>query len=170
MAKYQGKHVTKRSRRVPLSVWLAYLLVATLIATGVTFSGYVTEAQGSDSARVAKFEVSEITSGETTLLLLDLDTTQVVGPGMTMEHPIVVKNNSEVAIRYTLTATQTTFNLPKLTFTFVNVDDSSSGAELAPGAEGSYKLQISWPENANDIKYAGQVDLIQLTLRAEQVD
>lgn len=168
MAKYQGKHVTKRSRRVPLSVWLAYLLVATLIATGVTFSGYVTEAYGSDSARVAKFEVSE--SGH---MFASVPTSNLY-PGAVDDYDIKVENNSEVAIRYTITPINTTKNLPLDFYVVKQVGDQEvvikTGAILAPGEEDTYSLKIVWPVAHNSVEYAGQVDRIQLGLRAEQID
>lgn len=168
MAKYQGKHVTKRSRRVPLSVWLAYLLVATLIATGVTFSGYVTEAYGSDSARVAKFEVSE--SGH---MFASVPTSNLY-PGAVVYYKIEVDNKSEVAIRYTITPTNATRNLP-LELSVVDQDNDqgqviTDGGELAPGAEGTYYLKLKWPVEHNSVEYSGQVDRIQLELLAEQID
>lgn len=168
MAKYQGKHVTKRSRRVPLSVWLAYLLVATLIATGVTFSGYVTEAYGSDSARVAKFEVSE--SGH---MFASVPTSSLY-PGAVDDYDIKVENNSEVAIRYTITPINTTKNLPLDFYVVKQVGDQEvvieTGAILAPGEEDTYSLKIVWPVAHNSVEYSGQVDRIQLGLRAEQID
>ena len=168
MANYQGKHVTKRSRRIPLSVWLAYLLVASLIATGVTFSGYVTEAKGSDTARVAKFEVTE-----TGHQFMDVSTSNLY-PGAVVYHTIQVNNKSEVAIRYTISHTRATNNLP---LTLAVVDKGSetgqvitNGGELAPGENGTYFLKIQWPADMNSVEYAGQVDLIRLGLRAEQID
>lgn len=51
---------TKRNR-LPIHVYLVYLLVATLVFTGVTFSKYVTSSTGGDSARVAVFGELELT-------------------------------------------------------------------------------------------------------------
>ena len=45
-------------RRLPLAVYLAFLLVAALAFTGASFASYKTEATGSDSARVARFVVT----------------------------------------------------------------------------------------------------------------
>lgn len=42
-------------RRLPLAVYLTFLLVAALAFTGASAASYKTEASGSDSARVARF-------------------------------------------------------------------------------------------------------------------
>ena len=45
-------------RRLPLAVYLTFLLVAALAFTGASFASYKTVATGSDSARVARFVVT----------------------------------------------------------------------------------------------------------------
>lgn len=45
-------------RRLPLAVYLAFLLVAALAFTGASAASYKTEATSSDSARVARFVVT----------------------------------------------------------------------------------------------------------------
>ncbi len=57
--KTEGVSAEKRSRRrakvkLPLRAYLLYVLVATLLCTGVTFSKYVTPGVADDSARVAQ--------------------------------------------------------------------------------------------------------------------
>ena len=47
-------------RRLPLAVYLAFLLVAALAFTGASFASYKTVATGSDSARVARFVVTAV--------------------------------------------------------------------------------------------------------------
>lgn len=52
----------KKSRfHLPLHVYLIYLLVITLIFTGVTFSKYIASSSAGDSARVAVFGDLELT-------------------------------------------------------------------------------------------------------------
>ena len=45
--------------RLPLFSYVSYLLVASFLLTGVTFSGYITTIRGEDTSRVASFEISE---------------------------------------------------------------------------------------------------------------
>lgn len=61
--KRRGKYEKKAKFRLPLSAYLTYLLVATLMFTSVSFSKYATTASGSDSARVACW-VADITGNE----------------------------------------------------------------------------------------------------------
>lgn len=80
-------------RPLPLPVWLAYLLVCTLLLTGVSFARYTTTANGGDTARVAAGRI-EVQCNQDTTLVLDTNTSEtsllfsVSNPG------------AEVAIRY----------------------------------------------------------------------
>lgn len=47
----------KKRIRLPMSAYLIYLLVATLMFTGASFSSYVTNSEDGDSARVAAFRI-----------------------------------------------------------------------------------------------------------------
>lgn len=53
--------------RLPLSAWLSYLLIATLLFTGVSFSRFAATASVSDSVTVAGFGISgaEVTTADT---------------------------------------------------------------------------------------------------------
>ena len=56
------RNVNSRKRshwlRLPLHVYLSYLLVATFLFTGISFSKYATTVSVQDDARVAAFSVS----------------------------------------------------------------------------------------------------------------
>ena len=45
-----------RSRKLPLHVYLAYLLVCTLVTTGISFSRYATADSGTTNLQVKGFE------------------------------------------------------------------------------------------------------------------
>lgn len=58
-------------RRLPLAVYLAFLLVAALAFTGASAASYKTVATGSDSARVARFAYSAQPGQNSTAIVLD---------------------------------------------------------------------------------------------------
>ena len=61
--KNKGKHMSKRVK-LPLRAYLLYLLVASFLMTGVTFSKYIAASTGGDSARVATIQELSITESE----------------------------------------------------------------------------------------------------------
>ena len=58
-------------QRLPLAVYLAFLLVAALAFTGASFASYKTEASVSDSAMVARFAYSAQPGQDSTAIVLD---------------------------------------------------------------------------------------------------
>lgn len=94
-------HRMRQIFRLPLHAYLLYLLVATFLFTGVTFSSYVTTASGGDSARVAA-GVLDVSSASPNISL---------GPeNPTAEYTFTVSNYkdgqcSEVAVQYDVTVT-----------------------------------------------------------------
>lgn len=88
--------------RLPLHVYLAYLLVCTLLLTGVSFSRYISTANAGDSARVAKGVVT-VSYDENTELKLERPTDDGT---LTENFQFHVSNSvSEVAIRYDVVVT-----------------------------------------------------------------
>lgn len=156
-------------RRPPLFIWLGYILVTTVLLTGVTLSGYVSTTFSGDQARVAKFEIEEPGYQEV-LVTADLV------PGEQSSHLLEVRNKSEVAVEYTIAVKNTTGNLP-LSFTVDGVGADETSGEfsytepLQPNeSKRSYVLQIMWPEDISSPDYAGMVDLIKVTVTANQKD
>lgn len=90
-------------RPLSLPVWLAYLLVCTLLLTGVSFARYVTTADGSDAARVAAGLVTVGYEENTTKMEMERPSGDGV---LTRDFEFTVSNNSsEVAIRYDVVVT-----------------------------------------------------------------
>ncbi len=89
--------------RIPLRALTVYLLVATLLTTGISFARYSTSGPGSDNdARVAKWDVRvDFPDGE---IELTEDTLEKKA-----EYSFSVVNNSEVAVTYEINVT---FNNP----------------------------------------------------------
>lgn len=83
---------------LPLHVYLAYLLVCTLLLTGVSFARYVSDANADDSAQVAKGVVTVSYDDSTTVTLEQPDNYDEPQTG---EFTFTVSSaGSEVAIRY----------------------------------------------------------------------
>lgn len=178
--------------------WIVYIVAILLCLVLASFwmmcnlyARYTTEASGEDGARVAKFEVTEV-ADEQKDITKQINISLV--PGESDEYIITVTNKSEVAIRYSIEATDTTQNLP-ITFQMMKVEKANGGEENSNSAdtngiisesviasddipagdvaERTYKLKISWPieqSEQKDYNYAGKVDTFEVKLRAEQID
>lgn len=163
-----------RRRRTKLNIPMCLagvLLCLTLISVHLTsglYARYTTTAEGSDLARVAVFKVTEDRTTFSSGVVLG------VAPG---EKPttaaIHVKNDSEVAIRYTITVTNETENLP-LSFRVGDGTESAVTAtgswNMSVGSETDCVLRIYWKDVAGAEAYMGMVDKISITLTAEQID
>lgn len=158
----------KSGKRPPVFVYVGYLLVATVIFTGVTFSGYISTTVGSDQARVAKFDVDIAGSGMQEILVGVKD----MMPGDIINKEFQITNSSEVAVELVITATLMYDNLP-LDLT-VSSMDAKAGAtfEMAAGASEPYILAIHWPnvEGKNGHELAGKADMIRVVINVMQKD
>ena len=157
---------------------LAAILLSLVMLTSGMVSGryarYVTSAAGSDSARVAKFTVTqEILQGGT-------DLTQTIPipeikPGETVTIDVEVEHNSEVAVRSTVEAKSLYHNLP-LTICVQEKGTQNSGSSQFSAVYGpgtftkEYEAAITWARGSDDLVYIGMVDLITITVTSEQVD
>ena len=133
----------------------AVLLSLVMLTTGMVsgrYARYVTSATGSDSARVAKFTVTQ------------------------QSHTvnIAIAHDAEVAVNNIIEVSSTN-NLP-LQF---SVSDGSSQQVLgnpaseyfAPGIHTKeYTVTISWPDTTNAQAYIGMVDLLTIKVTTQQVD
>ena len=155
----------------------AVLLSLVLITIGMVsgrYARYVTSASGSDSARVAKFTVTQsILQGET-------DLTQTIPmpeikPGETVIIDVVVEHDTEVAVRNTVDVQSLYSDLP-LTISVqekgtLSSQSSNFSAEYRPGTfTKKYEAAITWVRGSNDVDHIGMVDLITITVTSEQVD
>ena len=146
----------------------AILLCLTLFSfylCGGLYARYTTSDSGEDAARVARFDVSEDGAYFSKNLLIE------TAPGR-VEREIVVTNNSEVAVAYTVTIKNTTKNIP---YSF-SVDGSepmsnecSVTCYLKPNSTEGISIVAEWADEGA-LKYMGMVDLITLTISAQQVD
>lgn len=149
----------------------AVLLILVTLSTSMVagrYARYTTTASGSDSARVAKFLVTETNTDG----LFTQNVSINVAPGLTSRNTIDVTNSSEVAVNYCIDVNNTYENLP-LKFE-IKVGEAThaipfTGA-IAPNSSATYTLLTTWNSTDNSIDYAGKVDLIQVTLDAIQID
>lgn len=84
----------------PLLPRLAYLLLCTLLLTGVSFSRYITGTGAGDQARAAAWKV-EVSYQPDTILEMECPTdpdNQIVS----VSYPFTVTNHSETALQYDL--------------------------------------------------------------------
>lgn len=96
-----SQHLKKRKKRLPVSAYLAYLLIGTFVVSGVSFAKFAQTASESDTARAAAFVVSgSVSNSESTL---DLDRENPASAEYTFT--VTNANNgkvSEVALDYTI--------------------------------------------------------------------
>lgn len=162
----KGKYC--RRRKLPLATYLVYLLIATFLFTGVSFSKYATTASGSDEARVAAFDfLFDVKGPGTQDRVLAVDTY----PGFAGEYTIKVTDASEVAVKYKVTAENLTGNTP-VTATLMDGNTAYDGHYLTAGEDGTRELTLTlnWDGNNNAAVYAGEVDAVRITVIAEQID
>ncbi len=161
----------------------AVLLCATLFSmhfVGGLYARYTTSASGSDSARVAAFS---ITQEGTIFNNIEANVT----PGETQSVTLTIKNNSEVAMEYTLTVTNVTGNITPLKFKLTPTEGAPSvttesyengisinSAGQIPGEHtDKYTLNIVWEpseKEEDDLALIGMVDYITVSVTAAQVD
>ncbi len=152
---------------IPMCV-ACVLLCLTLFSfhlCGGLYARYTSTDFGSDTARVAQFDVSEESACFTKDFLVE------TVPGITTQ-TITVVNNSEVTVAYKVTVENTTKNIP---FAF-SVNESEPVEDLCsvvcylePKSTSNITVSAIWSEDGA-LQYMGMVDLVKLSIRAEQVD
>lgn len=169
-------------QRLPLAVYLAFLLVAALAFTGASFASYKTEAASSDSARVARFVVTAAKPDSQSENLKLTSTEKEATYEFTVANNNKDGNVNETATKYdvvvtfpqeltgvTLTlkngtnaAISATPSADSKTFTFTNVGTFSAGTPQA------HNLTLTFTANADAA--GGSWSNIKITVNAEQVD
>ena len=166
-------------RRLPLAVYLAFLLVAALAFTGASFASYKTEATSSDSARVARFVVTAIPeTNQSENLTLD-SSTPSAGYKFTVSNTDANGVN-ETATRYDVVVTFPQ-ELTGVTLTLKNGNKDITGTTtdnvtytfkdvgtFAAGTKQNDTLTLTFAANADAA--SGSWSNIKITVNAEQVD
>lgn len=162
-----AKTVKNGKLNIPM-VAAAVLLCLTLISIAMMsgfYAKYISTGEGSDEARVAKFEVTQ------TATCFSEDMEIKASPGEVSQREIKVENKSEVAIRYIIRIENVTGNIP-LEFTVDGAEATADGAfvgAMEPNSNETYTMKINW-NKTNAQLYIGMVDLVRVTLTAEQID
>ena len=160
------------------AVLLMLVLVSTSMVTG-RYARYTTSASGEDSARVARFSVTDTISTEAGKHFSTSNEVDILfTPGYIHPVTIIVANDSEVAISYTVTP-EVPYNNLGLQFSMSKKQADNSyaslgagvyGCELAPNEDAEFILYITYPSTGNDQLNMGKVDIVRLTLNATQID
>ncbi len=165
MARHVGKTTFAARVNIPFCI-AAVLLCLTLVSMHLTsglFARYSASAEGHDSARVAKFDVNTGNEVITDTFLFDVAPNEEV-----IYTSPSIHNKTEVSIKCTATAVNKTGNIPSLVFT------PGEPVTIAPNENGTCSMKVIWGVENDDLEsasdYAGMVDLIEVTIRVEQVD
>lgn len=174
------KHLTKGR----IIAYLLYLAMACTALLGVTYARYQSTVTGTGTAQTAAMEMNMNTTIDMSEQLRGLK------PGETKEIVFEVSNKkaaevSEVAQDYTISV-MTTGNLP-LTYQLTPEGDKGMGSfaealagsqkdsqvwtgGFLPAAETAhqYRMTVAWPGADADERYAGEIDLVTLTVDAKQ--
>ena len=169
------KQKNKKKLQLPLRVYLGYILLATLLFTGVSFSKFASTSSGQDGARVA------VMASDASFTLNSIQ----MQPGTTyVEIPVTLTNKKngrvcEVEQEYTLYVENITQNVD-LTFTYYDnrgdliMDNGQPATEVrgffyaAAEATATYTIRISWEApQPEDLSQA--VDALRVYVLAEQV-
>lgn len=172
-------------RRIVMLVLLVLVLVSTTLVANL-LAKYSTQNGSYEKSRVASFNVTGLGMSQ-----MELVTTNLC-PGYTYQIPLNIKNDSEVAVSYTINLTSTG-NLP-LVFMVTDKDGNEvatltppSGDDLpvqsgnmkefeftghlAPGGDSrEYTLDMVWDEKDNSLDYIRMVDHIKITAEVVQLD
>lgn len=157
------------NKKTPVVFYLSFVLLCAVLITTHMMSGlyarYTTRATSSDSARVAKFRVTD------TLTVTDSKGYEVHSftmiedsliPGESTTYAFAVQNDSEVAVRFSVRGEASINNLP--------LEMSPVTITLAPNTSENVQFVVSWPASKNDPAYGDMIELIEIFVTAEQID
>lgn len=165
-----------KGHRPPLHVCLAYLLVCTMLATGLSFSRYATTNGSSDTARTAAGALS--VSGSSTTFHLDCNngstsraytfsvanwdggkTSQVA-----LKYDVVVKLSQALPHGVTMKLDGRTGYASGTTYTF-------SGGTFAAGKYNSHNHTLTITADAGEVEGSSAYNLdLTISVQAEQID
>ena len=162
--------------------WIVFLLLLTMLATGVSFAKYVTTVTGTGTVSVARPVVKYIKS--TTAMLNGSAVAWPGGlsalkPGDTIVYQFAVVNfdgglHNEVTMKYKLTVDHPGNTLP---LNYV-ISSANAGTPVdgwyTMGFGGSithqFTLTATWPGTINSNAYANKQQPVSIQLEAHQVD
>lgn len=167
------------TRHLPLSVWLSYLLVCTLLLTGVSFARYTVTNSGDDTARAAAGQVTVDWTDNTNITLV-ASSTDEAAENYTFH---VSNNDSEVAIQYDVVVTVEEPSLEGVTMTLDNtsctqyyqdadkaVYEFSGAGIFAANVYNTNEHTLTFADNSGNSTSGTKKYTIQIAVRAQQID
>lgn len=149
------KKNNKKVNFLKIAKIILFTVILTIYPISNIYAKYISKDGASQNATVAKFDVSESFVAEETFPVS-------IRPGEQVNREILINNNSDVAIKLTISVENVTNNLP-LSFAGVN-------QEILPNTEQKVTVGVIWDKNEKSPDYAEMVDVIKLVIRAEQID
>lgn len=161
--------MSKSNKKTPIVFYVGIVLAClTLISVYMTsglYARYTTRASSADSARVAKFQVTDtltVTDSKGDVVHSFTMFEDSLIPGESTTYTFAVQNDSEVAVRFSVRGEASINNLP--------LEMSPVTITLAPNTSGSVQFVVSWPANENDPAYGDMIELIEIFVTAEQIN
>ena len=170
----------KSNKKTPIVFYVGILLAClTLVSIHMTsglYARYTTSASGQDSARVARFEVTE------TLKVIKADGTtentfvvgDVLRPGVSTTYTFTVRNNSEVAVSLTVQNTKYSIGdegeVSDTRYDELPILVSSEAVVVPPGVTRNVVFKLTWDPAKTDPSYGYMIDMVELTVIVQQVD
>lgn len=156
-----------QGRKTPLVFYLgAILLILTFFTTSLTgglYARYLSGDSNHESARVARFVIDEDFSDIASYIPISLELqSDPSKPIFLATYAVEISNQSEVAVRCTLTPENITKNLP-LAF-------SATELNLKAGETNTVTVNIEWKDGYTSESLANKNDLVRLTLTVAQLD
>lgn len=167
-----------KAKANPVLILAMVLLCLVMITTHMTaglYARYTSSGSGEDSARVAKFEVTQSgTLTENMALSVKPGDESDQKPGQEAGN-IEVTNNSEVAVAYTIHIKIATNNLKDLKLFVPSQEntptrDMTFTGNISPNSTRTFEIRSWWPLTQDSLDYRGMVDKLEITLKAEQID
>ena len=134
---------------------LLFFIMLSIYLIPNLYARYIANKDSSDTALVAKFNVSESFDTEQSFPI-------EIKPGDSLTKKIIINNNGDVAINVTVTVENITKNLP---LTFMCEETS-----INPHESGEVIITIKWDEKYSFPELAEMVDIIKFSLTAVQID
>ena len=139
-------------------VIFSLVLLSSLMVIGIN-ARFVSSDQANDEGRVAKLTLEMDVTDENEVVKT---MPYIMMPGSEEKLVIVITSTSEVALKGTVTVT-TLNNLPLTIENSVSIFEFNAG-----GGKFTTTVTITWDLNDNDVKYSGEVDVLQVKVAIEQ--
>ncbi len=175
--RHRPKH-TKRNKphfdlwimRIAAVIGCLTIISAYLLSN--VFAKFSTTANGSDSARVAKFVLNGEMSDKLSVPLS-------IKPGDTEKYSFTVTNTNgsstaEVSMKYSIDVSSYD-NLPLIMEIYDSnknkvADDAVFTMEAGKETTHNYTLEVTWDENRKESNLVNEIDMVKIVVNAEQLD